>query len=258
MVTVITMVKNEPELLPYFVRYHAWLFGYESIIILDNGSSEEFKNELRQYALLGCTVLEEFDKKIHFENKGDILLHIFDKYRNSRGVLLPLDVDEFVVFGEASNYFVDKRLIRKFFKVLPPGAYKVNKRLKNDLFNPPACYINPAKPGKVFLKDCRVVHMHMGYHYASAKATKCNPAGISYLEFHNRPLDKLKKAAEEKMRGRETQALTSQSRGNHLDPYFDLTPETYKQRLADESSNKIIVDNFEECLRALGFDSLPW
>eukprot|EP00629_Pelagomonadales_sp_RCC1024_P015587 CAMPEP_0119278412 /NCGR_PEP_ID=MMETSP1329-20130426/19038_1 /TAXON_ID=114041 /ORGANISM="Genus nov. species nov., Strain RCC1024" /LENGTH=362 /DNA_ID=CAMNT_0007278923 /DNA_START=305 /DNA_END=1389 /DNA_ORIENTATION=- len=93
LVGAFTFVKDEVDIIAVWVHYHASLFGYASIFVVDNYSTDgtwEVLSELKR--LYGIALRRERD----YRAKGDRTRALMEKHRARFDILFPLDADEFV------------------------------------------------------------------------------------------------------------------------------------------------------------------
>lgn len=94
---VFTMVKNEMDIIPYFIKYYSYLFGINNIHIIDNNSNDKTYDFLKN-------IKKEYDKfhllqtpeDFNFINKKKMLSKQVNKYKNDCKYIFILDVDEFI------------------------------------------------------------------------------------------------------------------------------------------------------------------
>ena len=89
-VKVFTMQKDEDDILIDWIEYHAYLFGYDNIYIIDNNSGHKSKSILNLYQLKGCHIYNEHE----YLKKGDHICDLINK--NPCDFAIPLDLDEFI------------------------------------------------------------------------------------------------------------------------------------------------------------------
>ena len=105
-VRCITMQKDEGLLLDAWLRYYGYLFGFENIEVLDNGSRDQLtRSILEQFEAAGVVVHRQYDTIEHFEGKGGIVAGIIEGWDEAGGYdfAVPCDVDEFLVLFTAST-----------------------------------------------------------------------------------------------------------------------------------------------------------
>jgi hypothetical protein len=91
-VKIFCMQKDEDDILEDWIIYHAHLFGYDNIYIVDNESGPKSKEILQRYQLKGVHVSEQPDYRL----KGDYLCQLIKENKNACDYAIPLDIDEFI------------------------------------------------------------------------------------------------------------------------------------------------------------------
>lgn len=124
MVKILTMVKNECDIVEDWIVYHGSMFGFNNIYIIDNYSTDgtyEKIAELKEKTPIN--VYREADYKL----KGDYMTNLIKKYCRGERFSFPIDIDEFIVFYDknTNKIRIDKPFIINYFQHLP--EYKVYK-----------------------------------------------------------------------------------------------------------------------------------
>lgn len=92
---VIVLSKDEYDLIEDFICHHGRIFGYENIVIVDNGSSDpRVLDVYRKYRELGVTI--ESDSERSMLNMAQIVTDAMRRHAPSCHFLVPLDTDEFI------------------------------------------------------------------------------------------------------------------------------------------------------------------
>ena len=103
-VACIMMHRDETLLLEPWLRYHGFLFGYENIFILDNGSKNPVvQATLKRFAKVGVNVNYSHPSRLDFDRKGCVVGTLIEHFQQTSryDIVLPLDCDEFVaVIGD--------------------------------------------------------------------------------------------------------------------------------------------------------------
>lgn len=87
--------KNEYDLIDDFITYHAQLFGFDNIIVIDNGSDNaDVLRAYDGYKARGVTVLTD-DRPLSMHCR--VLTEHMRRYVARARFLIPLDTDEFIV-----------------------------------------------------------------------------------------------------------------------------------------------------------------
>jgi hypothetical protein len=123
-VIMITMVKDECDIVEDWVLYHGNLFGFENLYIIDNYSSDgtwEILNKFNNIHLF---------RKKNYKKKGAYMREIAIQYGEKYDFIYPIDIDEFVVFYDKQTKKIntDKYYILNYMKNLEINrrCYKTN------------------------------------------------------------------------------------------------------------------------------------
>lgn len=200
--------KNEDKLLLTWGLYHINVVGPKRIIIFDNGSTDlETKRQLKILAELGIYIDYRFNQKIHFENKGSIIVRETKNILENKVYLLPTDIDEFIFNTKLMSF--DAKIIEKtiFNNIAKFNDKNHCIRIDNSFFTLPFCYnIKNCGNKRVFLSKNYAGTLDMGLHlYDFVKredkiAIKSDDLG--YLHFRFRTYDDLIKKTKEKLASR--------------------------------------------------------
>ena len=129
MVKILTMVKDEDDIVKEWVLYHGSIFGFENLYIIDNFSTDKTYN-----------ILLELKKKYNiqifrFNNyllKGQYMTYLLNKFCKDHKFCFPIDIDEFIVYYNKNNNKIncDKNIILSYIRNILPnysnGVYKMN------------------------------------------------------------------------------------------------------------------------------------
>lgn len=95
------LVKDEEDILPYWLAWHSAIFGVENIVVVDQMCNEKSINILRDFEAKGGTVVWRVE---NYAMKGDHLMSALNLMQRAKKehvrFFFPLDVDEFIVAGE--------------------------------------------------------------------------------------------------------------------------------------------------------------
>ena len=108
---IFVFLKNELDILEYWINYHASIVGYENIIIIDHNSDDGSKELLLHYVETKNIKLRHYYGK--YENKGKIMTEEMKKYQGKCSILIPLDADEFLVTHRDNGPTFDPILIKE-------------------------------------------------------------------------------------------------------------------------------------------------
>jgi hypothetical protein len=88
------MVKNEIDIIAYWLHYHGSLIGYENIFIIDNYSSDGTFEYLLNEQKKNYFFLYQLPE---YKNKGFYMSQILRKVKFFYDFYIPLDTDEFLI-----------------------------------------------------------------------------------------------------------------------------------------------------------------
>lgn len=114
--------RDDHETLADFLQYHSYVFGFHSIVVLDQQSELDLVcRTLAMFQYCGVNVITITGSLAH-QHKGATLTEVMKKYKNA--FLIPLDSDEFIMpfapnATAASRVTIDRDLLRSAFKELP-------------------------------------------------------------------------------------------------------------------------------------------
>jgi len=119
------MVKDEIDVIEDWIIYHGCLFGWNSIFVIDNYSSDGTWEKLNEFKDL-IKIFREPD----YSRKGDYMRNLINTYCFEGEIAFPIDIDEFVVYYDidSNNVWVDKDLINDYLNNHLPQCtlYKAN------------------------------------------------------------------------------------------------------------------------------------
>jgi hypothetical protein len=105
----ICMIRNEPDILPYWIRYYSSLFGLENIAVVDHLSDDSITLDiLSKWQAKGLKVIK-YDG--HFYRKGEFVTEVFQRHFQHVHLAIPADADEFLMPYKNDHPFPDKKLL---------------------------------------------------------------------------------------------------------------------------------------------------
>lgn len=114
--TVFTLTKNEYDLINQFVTYHAYLFGYKNVVVIDNGSTHKDVLDLYDtFKSKGVTIITT--DGYSGDLQGNHFTNTMLGYKDKSTFLIPLDTDLFFTVKQSCN----KDTIISFLENLPTG-----------------------------------------------------------------------------------------------------------------------------------------
>lgn len=135
-VLVMTMVKDECDIIDDWVIYYGNLFGYENLYIIDNYSSDGTWELLNKYKVNKRINLL---RKKNYRDKGNYMKEIANSYGNNYDFVYPVDIDEFVVFynKQENRIIVDKNIILGYLvNLIPKSKVLKTNYIYNTIINP--------------------------------------------------------------------------------------------------------------------------
>jgi hypothetical protein len=112
-VGIVSMQKNEADILPYWLEYHAAIVGAKNIVILDSKSNNETQRIYKKWLKKGVTVLYNQGP---YNHKGNLTFNAFQSVLSHVDIALPLDGDEFLVGYHNSLPVINKTKILNDFQ----------------------------------------------------------------------------------------------------------------------------------------------
>lgn len=111
---VFTVTKNEYDLIEDFVRYHGGIFGYDNVVVIDNGSTDERVLDVySRYTPKGVTVVTRTGYRK--DQQGEHFTEIMQQYKQEAEFLIGLDTDCFFCVRESC----DPQTIHAYLRGLP-------------------------------------------------------------------------------------------------------------------------------------------
>ena len=123
MIKIFTMVKDESDIVEDWIIYHASIFGYNNIYVIDNYSTDGTYEILQKFSP-GINLYREHD----YKKKGEFMTNLINKYAINM-LAFPIDIDEFIVYYDINNnkISIDKDLIKSYLNNLPNAiVYKTD------------------------------------------------------------------------------------------------------------------------------------
>lgn len=188
------MQKDEGSLLHAWVCYHAMLFGYENLVVYDNGSScVHTLNILEEIESLGVTVDRSKADPIHFRQKGNVFRKRINRIVRTRwkrqpyDFFMPLDCDEFVTLAVGDSMDFDRSRILMHLSALR-GTGRVF-RISHSWLNAPAStrvFFRKSEK-KCFVAAGELISLNSGFHAAKSSVDEPDIAtGIAHIHLHHK------------------------------------------------------------------------
>ncbi|GBQ85330.1 glycosyltransferase [Gluconobacter albidus NBRC 3250] len=242
------MQKNEATLLEPWILWHAAIFGFPSLTVIDNGSTDPAVLEIQsRYEEKGVRIIRDHASHSDFLHKGEVIANIIRQWdaEESYDFAVPLDCDEFLtVFLDQLS--LDPDVIRRQFDYLKQeNATFITERL---LLNVPEApdYYRPQIVRRGLFRAHTIVSLDRGFHNPqSIYPNRYVRTPFVYLHLHNRPdYEDIRRFARQKLTATDTGAQPEHPKdGTHLHYYFNasyqdflasysLTPDLYAPMIA--------------------------
>ena len=260
-VKCVTMQRDESILLSAWLRYHGFLFGFDNLTVIDNGSVLPDVLELLDRATqAGVQVYRQFRSEEDYLRKGPITADVIRAidHRHDYDFLFPLDCDEFIAVWTDQGPSVEPRVIAKALNAL--DSTSTHFRISNCLYN------DPGRPGwfwpqggqKGFFRSHSIDMLDHGYHTFSNKPDfVMKSCGFTHLHFHHKPFDVQREHSLRKLSPlvdiTDAEAVAAHTGpGRHLLRNLSTTPAEYLRQFDDHLT--FYFDGFARVAAMLGLD----
>lgn len=206
-VACIMMQRNERTLLRPWVEYYSDLFGSDNLFIFDNGSTDEDVRTYLQKIKMERGIHVDFSHQssVDFRRKGVIFQKLI-KELEAMGyydLFLPLDCDEFISVLVRDNveqkFSLDNDSI---YRELRRYTYNSHALKVKTFFNNMPHKVDTfyeQKGEKTFFTANSIASLDHGFHNGKTDSGKELVTNITYVHFHNKPLEELKEHAYNKL-----------------------------------------------------------
>jgi hypothetical protein len=237
-----TMQKDEKLLLQTWIEFHAKIFTYNNLCIVDNGSVDpEVCRILEMYKGVGVNVIDTlYTNPTDFDNKGTIMAQVSEAYDDADFVFF-LDCDEFLGVWRQGKMSFDKGDIIDHLMALPKDnqyVYVIDKIYSNMPFQ-----VNKYRQDtytKVFFRGGTIKTIDRGFHDGETltDGPHC-PTDMLQVHMHHKPYNASLQCARDKMKMRvdvdDPEALQSyRGPGAHLIPILLCTEQEYYWSFLDQ------------------------
>ncbi|MFT8718633.1 glycosyltransferase family 2 protein [Acetobacter sp.] len=248
-VKCVMMQRDETLLLePWFLHY-GHLFGFENLVVLDNGSTDvAVLATLECYEQKGVRVIRGLDhpadpekgRPSDFALKGEYARQVIAAWdrKAEYDFAFPVDCDEFLAVYTDGGYSAAKEDIHAALDELIGEQRVMQIRYSpGNVPGVPGCFM-PMNLPKRFVARNTVGLVDLGYHAITSRAAEgVRETRLSYLHMHHKPFDMVVRHAERKLCERvdmeDRDALRRfDGPGKHLVDYFFMTEDDYLTRFA--------------------------
>ena len=258
-VTCITMQRDEDLLIENWIKHYGNLFGFDRLIVLDNGSqSPHVLDVLNRYMKVGVRVFFGDRKVEDFHEKGNIVCRLIRELED-RGddsdFYFPIDCDEFLALYLDDDLTCGRRVINDYLDSLL--GTRAALRINSSLYNVPnqRGWFCPRHYDKGFVERNTILELDHGFHYPkTTRSDRVLITDLAYLHLHNKPLELLRENARTKLAGfvnpDDAEALRNfNGAGVHLKKYFMMTDKEYENIY--ETMMQIFVPSLRDMSAAL-------
>ena len=239
-VKLIMMQKNETQLLHLWALYHASLFGFENLTIIDNGSNQAVRSRLNILAECGLNVIYDYPQQLDFVKKGDIISGLIQKMdaENEADFYIPIDCDEFIgVEKDGGFHFGIEDIIEELSNYKDcPDALTIPTNLDNHP-SVPGLFKRVGRQRKSFFAAGSCTGLDRGFNNPTVREGGRRFTSLFFVHYHFRPFHLLQTHA--RLR---------------LAPFIaDMSAESLRQYVKDRktgfhSANYLLMRNQEELL----------
>lgn len=236
---IVTMQRDEGELLRTWIKYHSAIFGPQAVTVLDNGSEDPATaSALSEARAAGVSVVEAEE----FEKKG---VYVSDFCRRNRDFdwIFPMDTDEFIGVQVGDAFRNDLAAVEE--QVSRADAVRRPLiRIGRSIWNVPGSRMGyPWSFKKIAIRAGTPIELDLGFHLYSwdTMSDMVDPdlihlSDICYVHAHNRPFANVQERARLKLKARvpdfEPETLRSYAGvGVHLVKYLLQDEQTYLAQL---------------------------
>lgn len=191
---IISMVKDEDDIIEYFINYYGRLFDYSNIYIIDNLSTDKTYKILLKYKKLHNINVFKKDNYLH---KGDYTTNIIKaNIHKNYDYIIPVDIDEFLVLFDNNKIYYDNKIINylKKFKLNDNkiiGIKYLNPIVELEFFSdslkeikysfyPEDMLIKGIIKNNNIMKNINIDHGNHLWHYEKEKSKLC------FIHYHAR------------------------------------------------------------------------
>ncbi|KXV63252.1 glycosyltransferase family 2 protein [Gluconobacter oxydans] len=231
-VRCVVMQKNEATLLEPWILWHAAIFGFSNLTVIDNGSTDPAVLDIQtRYEGKGVHIVRDHASPTDFLHKGDAIAGIIRQWDadDACDFAVPLDCDEFLtVFLDQLS--LDPEVIRRQFDYLvQENATFITDRLLLNVPEAPDYYL-PQIVRRGLFRAQTIVSLDRGFHNPqSIYPERYVRTPFVHLHLHNRPdYEEIRRFARQKLAASETgETLEHPQDGTHLHFYFETGSEDF-------------------------------
>ncbi|GEC62086.1 hypothetical protein GOX01_24170 [Gluconobacter oxydans] len=257
-VRCITMQKNESKLLEAWIKYYGYLFGFDNLYILDNGSNESDIFEiLNKYQKIGVNVDFSFNEKKDFDRKGEIIseiVHKWDDKNEDYDFVIPIDCDEFIILCDNGASISRSKIDNYLDNLIGKKEAFVMQKLFLNIPEDTSFFTPAIVPKSMFAKNTLGFLDHGFHHPRSSQSDETFITKLGYIHLHNKNFSDVLQAAKEKLEfyintEDKDNLINYTGPGLHLVKYFFMDENIYKKSFLDNAN--VYIPDFHYLLDLL-------
>lgn len=196
-IACVMMQKDETYLLRPWLAYHGYLFGFENLFVIDNGSTDPaVLATLDEFSGKGVNINREHPTREDYLSKGELIGATIQALDENRGYdfLIPIDCDEFIVLRTDADVLCAREPVLTYFASLTgeTRVLRVPWQLANHPLNPDIYHRYDFF--KVFFAAGTALPIDHGNHLAVDPSGRTpRDTRLLHLHFHHKVFD-LKRA----------------------------------------------------------------
>lgn len=233
MISIISFIKNEIDIIDRFIKYHINIC--DKLILIDNGSTDGTLEHIQKYK--DGVILHSCPGS--FELKSSVISQLI--IESDQNLLIPLDADEILAYENHNGTIsLDKAFIKEYLHRLAiqnmVGKFKV-KNIYNYIPNTNN-WFDTSDTSKMFFLKNDFISTDAGFHNGITKSEKTIYTDIVYLHFHYRNKEAWLKSSKQKLQAR------LGDKWNDLNTLLEYKKPRPSSHIALEYSNYILTDKW--------------
>jgi len=257
-IACVMMQKDETYLLRPWLAYHGYLFGFDNLFVIDNGSTDPaVRATLDEFGGKGVTIDRGHPTREDYLVKGELIgatIQALDA-KGGHDFIMPIDCDEFVLLRTESDIVCGREAILTYLAGLTGEKHvlRVPYQLANHPLNPDIYH--HYNYGKVLFAAGTALPIDHGNHVAiDPSGRKPRDTRLVHLHFHHKVFDlKLAQARQSWIGGIDlddhAKLETYDGRSVHLKNYFLRGRDAYYRGFLEQSH--VYLPRFRALLKEL-------
>lgn len=189
---IFCMVKNEEDIIQYFLDYHINIV--DSITLIDNGSSDKTLEIAKKYPI------KIIENSSSFSEKALIISNLMQN--SYYDILIPLDIDEFLILDKDNKKRANQKLIKKYISELDTNISKFQIKTIYEYHPSKIGYWDITDHTKMIFSKKHFLAVDVGHHHGTTKNDSLKKIDLSYCHFHFRSKQAWIKKTQQKLKTR--------------------------------------------------------